>query len=133
MTGRAMQPKGGYDKEKSGLSWVEHPHPHWHLCCLAPRTRLRNGRIVLNDRIALTFEGPSIVLENVTIEGVYMVCASGAQCSSSIYGLLAVAQNGQPAHFEEPSGLSVHQAISLKAIFKRRAPRSECAVDVNTP
>lgn len=67
--GKSLQPKGGYEKEAYGLTWTEHPHPHWHMNFMGGNTRLRNGTIVLIDRLALTIEGPAVTLENMTFEG----------------------------------------------------------------
>ena len=68
--GKSLQPKGGYEKEAYGLTWTEHPHPHWHMNFMGGNTRLRNGTVVLIDRLALTIEGPAVTLENITFEGV---------------------------------------------------------------
>lgn len=74
MEGRMMQPKGGYDKDKYNLVWYEKPHPHWYLAFLHANTRIRNGGICMAERIALVCDGPSIGMENVTIEGSAFHC-----------------------------------------------------------
>lgn len=97
--GKTMQPKGGYEKEAYGLTWTEHPHPHWHMSFLTGNTRVRNGTIVLIDRLALTIEGPSVTLENITFEGMVAVI-SDFLLATQWHGLTI----GQPKHSGNTGG-----------------------------
>lgn len=81
--GKSLQPKGGYEKEAYGLTWTEHPHPHWHMNFMGGNTRLRNGTIVLIDRLALTIEGPAVTLENMTFEGVVATVSDSLPAAQS--------------------------------------------------
>lgn len=69
LQGRALRPKGGYEKDVYGLDWHEHPHPHWYLPFVPAGTTLANGTVVVSPRIALVCEGPGVVLEDLSIEG----------------------------------------------------------------
>lgn len=82
--GKTMQPRGGYDKEHYGLTWTEHPHAHWHMNFMCGNTSIRNGTIVLIDRLALNIEGPAVVLDNVSFEGM----ATGVHTSWSTVGTI---------------------------------------------
>lgn len=52
------------------MVWHEKPHPHWYLKFLSGDTKIRNGGICMAERIALVCEGPSVTMQNMTIEGV---------------------------------------------------------------
>ena len=83
MGGRVMQPRGGYDKETYHMVWHEKPHPHWYLNFLSGNTRVRNGGVCVAERIALICDGPSIGIQDMTIEGTH--CSPLLICPTNLH------------------------------------------------